>query len=199
MRKSLLLIALLLVPSITWAGNIFESLAEGSDVESVIEAASNLRPESLRAAIDAGAEVNVRDEDGYTALILAARWNGNPEVVRVLLDAGAMVNARSNWGWTPLMYAARWNGNPDILQVLLDAGGEMSARTLDSRTALIYTAWLNENPAVFNCSWTQGMTFRRKTTRVRRLGITARILMPSKGRMFIGSHTIDASMTSSGC
>jgi hypothetical protein len=108
----------------------------------------NLTPEGVRAAIDAGAEVNVRDEDGYTALILAARWNGNPEVVRVLLDAGAMVNARSNWGWTPLMYAARWNGNPDILQVLLDAGGEMSARTLDSRTALIYTAWLNENPAV---------------------------------------------------
>jgi ankyrin repeat protein len=38
--------------------------------------------------LDAGADVNVRVDDGSTPLHTAATYNENPEVITVLLDAG---------------------------------------------------------------------------------------------------------------
>ena len=40
-------------------------------------------------AIKKGANVNAKDNDGWTPLILAAYFNKNPEVINLLIDAGA--------------------------------------------------------------------------------------------------------------
>ena len=54
--------------------------------------------------IQRGAEVNLQDSDGNTALMHAAYWN-RPAVVRRLLRAGADTAARSASGKTALHWA----------------------------------------------------------------------------------------------
>ncbi len=81
----------------------------------------SLTPEGVRAALDAGADLEARTEGGLTPLMYAARYNENPEVVQVLLEAGVDLEARDEDGSTPLMLAA-WN--PEVVQVLLDAGAD---------------------------------------------------------------------------
>jgi ankyrin repeat protein len=66
-----------------------------------------------------GANVNTRDQDGYTPLHLASS-DGNVNVVRVLLDAGAIVDATNIDGYTPLHYASS-DGHVNMARVLLDA------------------------------------------------------------------------------
>ncbi len=105
--------------------------------------------EDVRAAIQAGANLEVRDVLGGTPLMAAAGFNANPDVVRLLLDAGANVEARSENGSTPLMLAARYNTNPAVLRVLVDAGANIEARTGGGgMTPLMWAAGRNENPAV---------------------------------------------------
>ena len=50
--------------------------------------------------LEAGADVNVEDNDGYTALRYAA-YNNQPKIVEALLEKGADVNGGSGDGWTP--------------------------------------------------------------------------------------------------
>lgn len=93
-------------------------------------------PEAVRAAIDAGANVNARDDDRETALMEAAEKNSNPEVITVLLKAGADVNARDDDGETALIRAADESSNPEVVTVLLKAGANVNDRDEDGETAL---------------------------------------------------------------
>jgi ankyrin repeat protein len=49
--------------------------------------------EEIRAAIEAGADLNARQSNGETALYSAVS-NPNPDVVSLLIEKGADVNAR---------------------------------------------------------------------------------------------------------
>ena len=84
--KKLLALIMVLVLS-TWAF---------ADRDSFFELVKTGSPEQVSAAIQAGADVNARDEDGLPALMWAASFNENPEVITVLIDAGAEMNARNN-------------------------------------------------------------------------------------------------------
>ena len=57
--------------------------------------------------LQAGADTDVRNDDGGTPLHMAA-LGGSAEAVMTLLEAGADVEARNDNDWTPLHYAARW-------------------------------------------------------------------------------------------
>ncbi|HXL01820.1 MAG TPA: ankyrin repeat domain-containing protein [Candidatus Atribacteria bacterium] len=94
--------------------------------------------EEVKKAIEAGANVNARDENGMTPLMHAAGANQNPEVIKVLLEAGAEVNARDEDGWTPLMQAACFNQNPEVIKVLLEAGADGKIRCKEGKTAFDY-------------------------------------------------------------
>lgn len=87
-------------------------------------------PEVLRLIEEEGADVNLRDVDGSTALHVAR----SSAVARALLDHGAGVNAKNSRGMSPL-HRSR---NAGVSRVLLDSGAEVNA--LDSRgnTALHY-------------------------------------------------------------
>src|SRR5260221_619896 len=57
----------------------------------LLMAAANEHTETVRALVEAGADVNIRDENGVTALLVAA-VNGQADMGKVLLDAHATPN-----------------------------------------------------------------------------------------------------------
>ena len=69
-----------------------------------------------------GADVNAKDEDGYTALINASAY-GHKEVVQLLLAKKADVNSKANNGTTALSIASR-NGYNEIKELLIRAGAK---------------------------------------------------------------------------
>ena len=63
---------------------------------------------TVKALLDKGADVNVKDNSGSTPLIYAAR-NGRTEVLKALIDKGADVNLKNNYGNTK--YKSNFNRN----------------------------------------------------------------------------------------
>ena len=102
--------------------------------------------EFAKLLIDAGADVNAKDNDGLTALMVAAN-NRNSEVVQELINAGADVNAKSFVGMTALMFAAK-KGDSKITKALMNAGADVNAKDMNGSTPLIYAATSNKNPEV---------------------------------------------------
>jgi ankyrin repeat protein len=82
--------------------------------------------ESLRLLLDNGANPNVRNEAGATALMWAAN---DLEKTRLLLDQGADVNARSEDGRTALLIAAGQFGSSGAVKLLVDRGASLSAKS----------------------------------------------------------------------
>src|SRR5262245_27184342 len=67
-----------------------------------------------------GAEVDSRDRDQATLLIVAA-LNDQPAVAELLLSKGADVMARNAGGFTPL-HAAAYSGSVPVARLLLEKG-----------------------------------------------------------------------------
>ncbi|MBQ5384845.1 MAG: ankyrin repeat domain-containing protein, partial [Treponema sp.] len=70
--------------------------------------------------LERGADVQLRDSDGWTALMYAVRYQSNMSIVRKLLDAGAYTRVRNKHNATPLLMAADYTQNPQILSALLE-------------------------------------------------------------------------------
>ena len=74
----------------------------------------------LKQLLDSHANVNLKDSDGWTALMYAVRYSGSLECVEKLLEAGADVTEKNAYGFSALVLAASYNGNPQILSKLLE-------------------------------------------------------------------------------
>ena len=94
--------------------------------------------ETVTACLEAGADVNARQEDGNTPLHFAAGSSGDLAVITALLAAGADVDARNNGGNTALRLAAGgrlvettrsgidFAENPAVVAALLAAGADVN-------------------------------------------------------------------------
>ena len=95
--------------------------------------------EQIEQLIREGANVNSSDEDGRTALMLAA-FNGHVPALELLLNANAIIDVADSSGRTALMYACT-GPFPDAVKLLLKKGSEINkADTGDKFTPLMYAA-----------------------------------------------------------
>ena len=90
---------------------------------------------AYRKALKSPGEVDKRNADGMTPLMLAAEANDLGPAIE-LVAKGALVNARSSGGWTPLMFAAR-RGNVEMVRFLLEHGASTKVMDKDGRTPLL--------------------------------------------------------------
>ena len=81
---------------------LFRRQAGAGTTEELLEVAGKADPEKVRQLIQDGADVNAKNEYGWTPLMLAAYNNSNLATLTALLDAGADAKAKNNEGKTAL-------------------------------------------------------------------------------------------------
>ena len=88
--------------------------------EKLLDAAHGNDIEGVRETLKLGADVNAKNQQGNTALILATCY-GHTEVVKFLIAAKADVNITNEYGDTALI-GAGWNDYIEIAKMLKKAG-----------------------------------------------------------------------------
>ncbi|OHE95305.1 hypothetical protein CORC01_09450 [Colletotrichum orchidophilum] len=92
----------------------------------LINAAATLPVESLRVLVDAGADINLADQEADTALIVAARA-GDADSVKFLLDNGADIFHVNNDNENALQSAIQYGDDEDCTAVLVERVSELMA------------------------------------------------------------------------
>ncbi|MCM2278087.1 MAG: ankyrin repeat domain-containing protein [Oligoflexia bacterium] len=80
------------------------------------------RAELVALLAQSGADLNLQDRDGWTALMWAA-WSGVPQVTARLLENGANLTHTDRQGNTALMIAVQ-RGNTEVVKALLAQGAD---------------------------------------------------------------------------
>jgi uncharacterized protein len=87
--------------------------------------------EELVGFVDHGLPADVQDDDGNTALMLAA-YHGHTATVQRLVDRGADVNLRNNRNQSPVA-GAIFKGEDEVVRILAAAGADLDAGTPSAR------------------------------------------------------------------
>lgn len=112
------------------AAEVERLLAAGAEVDSrsaqggtpLMFAAAKMASDKVRLFLEAGADPNAVNNEGFCALYQAA--GGSAEVVEILLEAGADPDRMHHKGGTPVMAAAD-KGPVAALRLLVDAGADL--------------------------------------------------------------------------
>ena len=115
--------------------NLRDKITNSSALEHAVQ---NGNREMVQVLLWAKADVNHRDNEGQTVLMLL-NDKVTSELVWDLINAGAKVNARDKDGDTPLISIAEVN-NVDVIKVLLDAGAKVNTANNEGETALMVAA-----------------------------------------------------------
>ena len=112
----------IIISAATLAGNA------SAELPPLHQAARDNNAAEAKRLIDNGAEVNAKDENGFTPLHRAAGRNA-AAVAKLLIDNGADVNAEiGNTGLTPLYLAAGRNAAA-VAKLLIEKGADVNAKT----------------------------------------------------------------------
>ncbi|MFB0555514.1 MAG: ankyrin repeat domain-containing protein [Phycisphaerae bacterium] len=90
----------------------------------------------VQSIISSGADINAKNEEGFTPLYSAVE-RGQKVVVELLIANGADINAKGKNGQTPLHYTAQ-QGHADVAELLLANGADINAIDNAKRTPLNY-------------------------------------------------------------
>ncbi|MEI6916100.1 MAG: ankyrin repeat domain-containing protein [Armatimonadota bacterium] len=131
-------------------------------------------PKLVEIIVDAGANVNARDNDKQTPLHKVALLGEEPsavEIARILIDHSAEVDARDKFQQTPLVEAVRTNKRK-LVDLFIFKGGNVNAVSIQnecdtcpnvSMTPLAFAALLNESP-IFSTLLKAGADWRFRTS-----------------------------------
>lgn len=91
------------------------------DIDSnLLLAASEGDTDKVESLLAFGADVDIKDDSGKTALMMAVE-GGYIRTVKILLDKDIQINARDNDGWTALSIA-EYRGHTKIIELLKLSG-----------------------------------------------------------------------------
>jgi ankyrin repeat protein len=107
--------------------NLYQDVANGGVRSIHVVGIRGLRA-YMSVLIEANADLEVRDDTGFTALRLAADA-GNLECVQVLIENKADVNTTSDDGMTP-GHGAAFEGRSNCLHLLINAKANVNARNV---------------------------------------------------------------------
>ena len=122
--------------------NFIGSKKEGSNAPLHLAKTASI----VSALVDAGAVLDIRDENGWTPLHVATS-TGNLDVTQALVRAGANVNEAVEAlpsgslpgkaeGGAMALHMATWRENAEMITVLLEAGADIEAQLQDGRRPL---------------------------------------------------------------
>jgi ankyrin repeat protein len=103
------------------------------------EAADNGDLGTVIECLDQGIYVDISDDNGITALMLASQ-SGHLNVVEYLAINNANINAKPKFPGTPPLIAAARNNHVDVVEYLIRHNAEIDAKDDYGRQAIHYTA-----------------------------------------------------------
>jgi cytohesin len=102
----------------------------------------------VKRLLKSGAEVDARNNSGWTPLHFAAQ-SQDENTIRALLAAGADVDARDDeTSGTPLIFAADCGIDEGCIKALLEVGADVNARDRGGQTALHLAAYMGNAAGV---------------------------------------------------
>ena len=109
----------ILVTDCDLPGTVIEDTLRAAGLRA--ERAASGSPDDIAAA---GADVDVRDNDGDTALMFVMEQNSPRPIWEALIAKSKDLNIAHNRGMTALHYAARLPEDPAVIQAMLKAGAD---------------------------------------------------------------------------
>lgn len=108
-------------------------------------AVSATKAKEIKELLEAGADINAKNEWGMTAVMLAAQYNHCVAVLNALIAAGADIQeTEPKYRSNALHLAANSTKNAKVIEALINAGANIDARNYLGETALIMA--VNSNP-----------------------------------------------------
>ena len=130
MSLRLTLAVLIWLPGLSQAGDALIDAARSDDAATIV------------SLVRKGADVNVREEDGTTALAWAAS-HSNVAIAEVLLNKGANPDLTNELGIGPLSLAIS-NGSSEMVKLLLSKGAKPNVARENGETPLMTAARLGQ-------------------------------------------------------
>ena len=113
----------------------------------------------VKELLDNGADVDVKNDDGWVPLSFAVR-SGNIETVKLLIDRGANKEVKTNYGSTPLLLAC-YHKYYDMLILLLDVGANINVYNNDNAMCL------NFNNMIWREKYTQELIINKQPQNIK--------------------------------
>ena len=100
-----------------------------------LKAVENDNTEAIHVFLSAGIDLEVKDERGWTPLMIAAA-NGQEKMTQLLIHSGARLTARDVNGFTTLHWAA-FKGMPNIVELLISKEMDIDSQSKFKWTPLM--------------------------------------------------------------